>query len=191
MNGEWSVFNSVLPKDYCEYIVAQASTIPKKEAALGVDGAVTNSNHRRSQIAFLQRDMPVFNTLFDDVWKMACRANDDWFNFHISKFDYIQFAEYDSAYQGEYKRHNDVFYMNNDPKYHRKLSVVIQLTDPSTYEGGDLELYDIQEPGVPKDAFRNQGSVIVFPSFINHAALPVTKGIRHSLAIWVDGPKWR
>lgn len=191
MNGEWSVFNSILSKDHCEYIVAQASAIPKKEAALGVDGTSLNSNHRRSQIAFLQRDMPEFTALFDDVWKMACRANDDWFNFHLSKFDYIQFAEYDSAYQGEYKRHNDVFYMNNDPKYHRKLSVVIQLTDPSTYEGGDLELYNIQEPGVPKDAFRNQGSVIVFPSFIDHAALPVTKGTRHSLAIWVDGPKWR
>ena len=134
--------------------------------------------------------MTEWEFLFTEIWKLALQANDEWFDFHISKFDYIQFAEYNSNVNGEYKRHHDIFYMNNDPKYHRKLSAVIQLTDPSEYEGGDLELYGINS-AVPKDMFRNQGSVIFFPSFVEHAALPVTKGIRNSLAIWIDGPKWR
>lgn len=190
MIGQWCVFNQKFSKEYCEYMVAEANKIPKQTAKIGVSGELVTDEWRKSQIAFIQRDMPQWESLFDNIWKMACQANDQWFNFHISKFDYIQYAEYNSNEQGEYKRHHDIFYMNNDPKYHRKLSMVIQLTDPDTYEGGDLELYHIDSE-VPKDMFRNQGSVIVFPSFTEHAALPVTKGIRNSMAVWIDGPKWR
>ena len=190
MNGEWCVFDKKLSKEYCEAIVTEANTIPRESASLGVSGNNVNLDWRKSQIAFIQRDMPQWTGLFDDIWKLVCQANNDWFNFHISKFDYIQYAEYNSDIKGEYKRHHDVFYMNNDPVYHRKLSAVIQLTDPDEYDGGDFEMYGIDSQ-IPKDQFRNQGSVIVFPSFIEHAALPVTRGVRHSLAIWVDGPKWR
>ena len=81
-----------------------------------------------------------------------------------------------------------MFWINND-NYHRKLTCVIQLTDPSTYEGGDFEMYDLNE-GPNKEELRTQGTVIFLPSFINHAALPVTKGTRYSLAVWFEGPKW-
>ena len=37
---------------------------------------------------------------------------------------------------------NDVFWINKDPIYHRKLSCIIQLTDPNEYEGGEFELID-------------------------------------------------
>jgi PKHD-type hydroxylase len=190
MNGEWCVFDKKFSKEYCESIVAEANTLPRQSGALGVAGQSEIPNWRKSQIAFIQRDMTKWTQVFDDIWKLVCEANNSWFNFHISKFDYIQFAEYNSDIQGEYKRHHDVFYMNGDPFYHRKLSAVIQLTDPAEYDGGDFEMYGIDSQ-VPKNMFRNQGSVIVFPSFVEHAALPVTRGVRHSLAIWVDGPKWR
>jgi PKHD-type hydroxylase len=191
MNGEWCVFNKKFNKEYCEYIVTEANKIPKQPAKIGINNELVTTEHRKSQIAFINRDMPGWEGLFDELWKMACQANDQWFNFHISKFDYIQFAEYHSNIQGEYKKHHDIFYMNNDPKYHRKLSMVIQLTDPNEYEGGDLELYNLSAGEVNKEMFRNQGSVILFPSFTEHAALPVTKGIRYSMAVWFDGPKWR
>jgi PKHD-type hydroxylase len=124
------------------------------------------------------------------MWKMAIEANDQWFGFHLSKLDYIQLAEYDSSYLGEYKKHHDVFWMNGDPKYHRKLTAVIQLSDPCDYEGGDLVLHNQQEK--PNEfEIKTQGSVIFFPSFIEHQANPVTKGTRYSLACWFDGPKWR
>jgi PKHD-type hydroxylase len=124
------------------------------------------------------------------MWKMAIQANDEWFNFHITKIDYIQLAEYDESYLGEYKKHHDVFWLNNDPHYHRKLTSVIQLTDPSTYEGGNLIICPpVQQPNV--DEIRTQGTTIFFPSFLEHEATPVTKGTRFSLACWFDGPKWR
>jgi PKHD-type hydroxylase len=123
------------------------------------------------------------------MWKMAIQANDDYFDFHLSKIEYMQLAEYDSAYQGEYKKHHDVFWMNNDPKYHRKISAVVQLTDPSTYEGGNFEVFADQKPNA--EELRTQGTAIFIPSFLNHQATQVTSGVRYSLACWFDGPKWR
>ena len=190
MNGEWCVFNKNFSKEYCERIIELSNNIPKQVATIGVNGVTISSEYRRSQIAFIQRDMLEFQLLFDDLWKLCCTANNDWFNFHISKFDYIQYAEYSSTEHAEYKRHHDVFYMNNDLKYHRKLSAVVQLSDPDSYTGGELEIYNIDSE-CPADMFKNQGSVILFPSFTTHAVLPVTRGVRNSLAIWVDGPKWR
>ena len=37
----------------------------------------------------------------------------------------------------------------------------------------------------------NPGTAIVFPSFINHTVEKITSGSRASLAIWMNGPKFR
>jgi PKHD-type hydroxylase len=67
---------------------------------------------------------------------------------------------------------------------------VIQLTDPSTYEGGNLIICPpVEQPDA--NELRTQGTTIFFPSFLEHEATPVTKGTRYSLACWFDGPKWR
>ena len=124
------------------------------------------------------------------MWKLAIESNDQWFGFHLSKIDYIQLAEDDSAIEGEYKKHHDVFWLNSDKNYHRKLSAVIQLSDPNDYDGGDLVLYPQQESPSSFE-IKTQGSVILFPSFIEHQANKVTRGKRYSLACWFDGPKWR
>jgi PKHD-type hydroxylase len=164
---------------------------PHKDAQIGVNGTVTeDSSFRKSKIRFVNKGDAELGYMFDELWKTAIVANNDWFNFHISKLDYLQFAEYESANRGEYKTHHDVFYINNDPVYHRKLSCIVQLSDPKTYKGGDLELMEV-DTAPNKEEMRQQGTVIFFPSFVRHAALPVTEGKRHSTAAWFDGPKWR
>lgn len=188
MLKEYVLFDKVLSPEYCDFLVAEANKIPKQNPGMGVDGKTVSIGARSSKIAFINKMQPQFSAIFDLVWTFASIANKD-FGFKISKLDYIQFSEYSEYSRGEYKKHHDVFWLNNDPQFHRKLSVVVQLTDPLTYEGGDLEIYDINTP-VPQDILKNKGSLIVFPSFLPHAALPVTKGTRYSLAAWIDGPKW-
>ena len=71
----------------------------------------------------------------------------------------------------------------------RKLSVTINLTDPSTYDGGDL-MFDLGENDggkITASEAREQGSVIVFPSFLYHCVSPITKGTRYSLVNWALG----
>lgn len=190
MKGEWTYYKSRFSKENCEQIIRVAKSRPAKDAVMGVGGEYADNQWRKSRIRFAYPGDLELGFVFDDLWKMALESNNDWFDFHLSKMDYIQIAEYNGESKGEYKRHSDVFYMNNDPKYHRKLSAIIQLSDPATYEGGNFEMYDVQQKP-PVDVLKEQGTVIFFPSFIPHAALPVTYGQRFSIAAWFDGPKWR
>ena len=191
MKGEWCYFKSYFPADYCQHIIDTALRREPSEAQIGTrDGIQKDDSFRRSSIRFVNKGDPELDYLFDELWKLAIRANQDWFDLHISKLDYYQIAEYDSANRGEYKTHHDIFYMNGDPYYHRKLSCVIQLSDPATYEGGDLVFEHVEHQPNHED-MRQQGTAIFFPSFIRHAALPVTAGKRYSIASWFDGPKWR
>lgn len=190
MKGEWCYYKNYFSKEQCDFILQEGLKIPAENAKLGVDGSSNNSDIRKSKIRFIQKDNPAFTWLFDKLMNTALECNDLWFNFHLSKLSYIQLAEYDASYQGEYKRHHDVFWMNNDPMYHRKLSGIVQLTDSSVYEGGNFELFNLEEYPNSND-IRTQGTVTFFPSFLEHRAMPVTKGTRYSLACWFDGPKWK
>jgi PKHD-type hydroxylase len=192
MIGEWCYFKQFFSQEQCQSIISNALTLPSQQGHLGVNGVEkTNDSYRRSVIRFIPKDDPRFQFLYDAAWKMALSANDEFFQFHITKLDFIQFAEYDESYKGEYKDHHDVFWLNNDPKYHRKLSAVIQLSDPSDYQGGNLELIDVQNGAPTHEEIKDQGTAVFFPSFFLHRATPVTKGKRYSLALWFDGPKWR
>lgn len=76
-----------------------------------------------------------------------------------------------------------------DSTYARKLSFSIQLTDPSTYKGGDLILKESAEENIIGN--RKIGTLIVFPSFTLHKVTPVTKGERYSLVGWSSGSNFK
>jgi PKHD-type hydroxylase len=67
----------------------------------------------------------------------------------------------------------------------RKLSMVVQLTDPSEYEGGKLQ-FMINRSVL--DAPNDKGTVIFFPAYLNHRVTQLTKGKRNSLVFWFHGP---
>ncbi len=75
----------------------------------------------------------------------------------------------------------------------RKLSLTLQLTDKTKYEGGDFQFKWIQDNKkdllniITVDAAKDIGTVIIFPSFIWHRILPITKGKRESLVNWSIG----
>lgn len=191
MNGEWCYFKSYFSKQQCEDIINAGMALPSQDAHVGVNGAEgVDFANRRSKIRFINRGDWRFQSIFDELWKTAIMANNDFFNIHITRLDFIQLAEYESANQGEYKEHSDVFWINNDPIYHRKISAIVQLSDPNDYEGGDFQLVNT-DTFPPADEIRQQGTVIFFPSFYLHKANPVIRGTRYSLAAWFEGPKWR
>lgn len=190
MKGEWCYFKSYFDKQTCEKLIEDAKDIPYKEGEVGVadGGQIINPDYRRSKIKFIYSNSERFQPLFDALWKTAIKANEDFFQFHISRLFFVQFAEYDASYEGEYKQHHDVFWINNDDFYHRKLSCSIQLSDPSTYDGGNLLLTANQIP--PPEDIRAQGTITYFPSFMQHQVTPVTRGTRYSLVAWFEGRKW-
>ena len=75
----------------------------------------------------------------------------------------------------------------------RKLSLTLQLTDKTEYEGGDFQFRwidshkkDLLNITTVDDA-RDKGTIMIFPSFIWHQILPITKGKRESLVNWSIG----
>lgn len=193
MKGEWCYFKNYLDKQMCEKIIRDVEVLPIQDAAVGVGEKteVVNTNVRRTKIRFIYAGDWRFQYIFDIFWKTAISANNDFFQFNISRLNYLQFAEYNSNQLAEYKAHHDVFWMNDDPVYHRKLSAIIQLSDPKDYEGGNFEIVD-SSVGTrpPPEDVRSQGTIFYIPSFVTHRVTPVTSGIRYSLVAWFDGKKW-
>ena len=61
------------------------------------------------------------------------------------------------------------------------------------YEGGEFQFatYNQEKCTIDTAKFNKTGSIIVFPSDMEHRVAPVTKGIRYSLVIWFLGPPFR
>jgi PKHD-type hydroxylase len=114
--------------------------------------------------------------------------NDKFYGFELIGYNAFQFSTYNSKEQGHYDWHIDS-YLNsqnqNGSGLHRKLSMTLLLNDD--FEGGDFEM----NMAIPKKIDVIKGRAIFFPSFLLHRVAPVTKGVRKSLVIWVEGPRWK
>lgn len=121
--------------------------------------------------------------IFANLTQHLIAINQQFFGFELTGFEQgLQFTEYTAPGQ-HYDWHTDRG-MNIGI---RKLSIVLQLSDPSDYEGGDLILQTGQEETMPRD----RGTMIVFPSWTLHKVTPVTAGTRYSLVAWVSGPAFK
>ena len=187
MRGEWCYFESHFSKQECEDIIAKAKNLPTEKGRTGNASAGEFTDIRRSKVSWIHSSTPELAHYFDRVDKLARWGNKDWFNFHLTNLPSLQFTEYDSAYGGKYGKHVDVFWISKNPT-HRKLSIVINLSDPQDYTGADFMMYGVNSR--PPDVIKKQGSVLLFPSFIEHEVTPITSGIRYSLVGWYEGPQW-
>lgn len=181
MRQNWMLFPRAIPADVCDQLVEQYSRLPAQEATVFNE----RSDVRNSKIRWVSDD----EAMQELILKFVNRANAEAFNVDIgSSVTEIQFTEYSYENQGKYDVHHDVDWLN--PKnYDRKLSVVIQLSDRNAYTGGGFYFHEVESPS--SDLIKQQGSILVFPSYLTHAVSTVTEGVRHSLVSWVWGPRWR
>ena len=90
----------------------------------------------------------------------------------------------------KYDWHHDVWWENTKP-HDRKLSVVLQLSSQDKYTGGNFEFNAPEINPLEIEPFRQQGSILIFPSFLFHRVTPILSGTRYSLVSWIEGPKFR
>jgi PKHD-type hydroxylase len=137
---------------------------------------------RKSRIAWLTNN-PTVHAMLTPFISEAKKAMD----VDVTMKCDIQYTEYHANEGGKYDWHHDVLWTRNDGM-DRKLSLTVQLSDPSDYDGGDFEFSEV-EP-LPSWS-KQQGTVMVFPSYLLHRVKPVTRGVRRSLVAWFEGPTWR
>ena len=143
---------------------------------------------RKSEIAWLNPEGE-HQWLFQRISDCINDVNRSWFGYNLIGFEGIQFTKYshDKGRSGDfYSAHKDTKLLPGGTI--RKLSFTIQLSDPDTYEGGDLVLYDsfIDYAAIT----RALGSISFFPSYTIHEVTPVTDGTRYSLVGWACGPSF-
>ena len=99
--------------------------------------------------------------------------------------EHLQYLEYR---MGQYYGHHTD---NSDDKVAtRKFTAVVQLSNPQDYVGGSLKVEGLSPTRRGKGfnkAPKNRGMLILFPSHLNHVAMPVLWGKRKCMVCWFHG----
>lgn len=182
----WAYADNVFSAEECKKIIEYTTKNKDKKIASVVSknkDNIVNKKIRQNKVSWLS-DKDDLKWMYERLTDIVIEINSKYFNFDLYGFcEDIQFTEYGSK-GDHYKVHMDK--MLNGPL--RKLSVVVQLTDPKEYTGGNLELFTSSNPTVIE---KKIGKVVFFPSYILHQVTPVTKGTRHTLVAWVSGANFR
>lgn len=168
-------------REECAEILRISQQVPMRAAVTGDGVGARTTEHRKSNLVEVYPD-PSTNWIFEKLEAALQQLNSQQYKFDIQGFfEGAQIYEYPEG--GFLDWHMDIAkgYMSN-----RKLSMSVQLTDGSEYEGGNLEFMDFKETGP-----RGIGDLIVFPAFLQHRVSKLTRGKRYAWVSWVHGPAYR
>lgn len=172
-----SVKTSVIfTKGECENIIKRASLMPIGEAEYFAKSRNKSSDVRSTKAIELIDDA-LGSHIFSSMKKMNS------LQFEISGYESLQLLKYEVG--DHYTWHTDWSPVNNK---RRKLSMTVQLSEPTDYEGGDVEILDGPEIRILS---REVGSATVFPSWAAHRVTPITAGIRWALVAWAMGKPFK
>jgi len=139
---------------------------------------------RITHTAWIERNADT-QWLFERMQGVAQSLNEQTYQYDLRGFsENFQYTVYHGSEGGHYDWHVD----HGPLAVPRKLSMTVQLSDPSDYQGCDLQFC---AGGAIEIAPRARGTVIAFPSYVLHRVTPVISGTRKSLVVWTTGPKFR
>lgn len=170
--------------DYCE-------TFKLVDGMIGADGGRLHEKTRKSKIGWVIRNNDI-EWFFHRMDHAINKLNNEYFGFDIYRLEKLQYTVYDGK-GGHYTWHHDMNINTENMDHYwaesqRKISCVLQMSDPKDYVGGDLELFANGTNYIMK---KKRGYMSVFPSFINHRVTPLESGLRKTIVAWFQGPDWR
>lgn len=174
----------VMTAEDCGWLRARAEAATSRPA--GLVGGQRVEAIRRAELVWLD-DLPEAAWAMDRMVRLVARANREGFRFELTDFgESAQIAQYGAEREGHFDWHSDIG--AGVWAARRKLTVVVQLSEPGEYAGGQLEI----RPDNTIEAMpQGQGTAVIFPSFVLHRVTPVTAGRRWSLTLWAHGPAFR
>ena len=170
----------------CQMVIDKGMSLKKETAAVGMGnlkGSGVDTKKRITTVSWIPfKDMP---EMYRDIEMTMLKANNNHFGFEgMQLTEFAQFTHYHEGGFYDWHMDNDVVGQNQPPV--RKISMTLLLSDPTTFEGGELEF---MHKG--KIAKLKQGQAIFFASWLQHRVKPVTKGERKSLVMWFGGPSFK
>lgn len=169
-------------RNYCDTLITEQAMVG---GSLSLGEAINESSIRSSKISWV-KETPESRWFYDKLAWIGRALNSQYLGFNLTGFNEdMQYTVYDSSQKGHYTWHNDLTTQSDLAP--RKLSLVLQLSDPSEYEGGDFQTMMSREINT---APKEKGFVMAFPSWTLHRVTPVTSGVRRTLVVWVCGPSF-
>ncbi len=191
------IFPRAVKPDVCEQIVKDCKQNILEEASLYNFDKTSSTNDPKIRKTFINWVEDKDNKVNALAWHFLREANKIQFNYDLTYFQPIQFGEYKDG--GFFEWHQDDANVDKSNEI-RKLSLVLVLSDPDTFEGGELQFYNGDRPmrdmgeitaEQATNDIKSQGTVVVFDSRDWHRVTPVTKGVRHSIVCWTVGPNFK
>jgi PKHD-type hydroxylase len=183
----FTTWSDAFTSDELDKIIEIGDQLPSSQASIGTDVAnTTDLEVRESIVAWVpQTEETIW--IYDKLAWVIRQLNGQFYKFDMFGFtEDLQYTTYNEETNGHYTWHLDMGGGGGMPP--RKLSLVLQLSDPEEYEGGDLEL---MTSSAPSTVLKQRGLISVFPSFVLHRVTPVTKGKRRTLVVWACGPEFK
>ena len=181
---EFVTWNDGFTDEEINKIIDYGDTLEKEHSKLD-KGELSPKEIRVSEIAWMYPDDDT-KWIYSKLSWILRQLNAQFYRFNITGIDEpLQYTVYDGKEEegegGHYTWHRDTG--GDSP---RKLSLVMQLSDPSEYEGGELEM--LTGNGTIMRVDKKKGFIAMFPSYHSHRVTPVTSGVRKSLVVWASGP---
>jgi PKHD-type hydroxylase len=182
----FAVWLNGFTKEELDAVAAHGETLTQQQATIEDKGQLgVASDVRVTRMAWIAHN-PETNWIYDKLWRIGYHLNQSIYRLDLSGLsEQLQYTVYEAEEGGHYDWHVDHSTMTPLP---RKLSLSLQLSDPTEYEGGVLELRAANNVDT---APMERGTVIAFPSYVLHRVTPVLKGTRRSLVSWISGPLLR
>ena len=122
----------------CQMVIDKGMSLKKEEAAVGMGrpGGGVDLKKRITSISWIPfKEMP---EMYRDIEKTMLQANNNHFGFEGMRLtEPGQFTHYPIGGFYDWHMDNEVVGKNQPPV--RKISMTLLLSDPSTFEGGELE----------------------------------------------------
>ena len=205
----FTYFPAAMDPVMCDRIVQAGELLDFRSAVVATaDGNNEVDVTRRQGLIGYFNDEPQYEWLFREIWSIVEQVNSSNWKFNITAIEAPQYSIYNEGHY--FGWHRDT--MSNHTRTSvggssdmtRKISMTIQLSDPSEYEGGyfdvplderiETAVGNLDDPVVPEngpnipEALLPKGTILAFPSVVTHRVTPIKSGVRRSLVIWANGP---
>lgn len=180
----WAYHINYFTQQECAHIIQLGLQLPVVEGNLGENRNI-DRNIRVSTVSFFDSTSAETSWIFDKVQSAVDTFNRQFWRFDLKYIECLQFSRYENP--GDfYTSHMDMYYATDEV---RKLSLSVQLSDPGSYQGSDLMMFGSGENY--SCAPREQGTIIMFPSYHVHKVTALESGTRYSLVSWVIGEPFK
>jgi len=211
LTNQWYYYPSELGDDVCKNLISLGGSrfqdahiddrnreySPEERISGAEEVKAVNKSRRSSEVAWTSE-----RWVYDLIFKYLNDANEkSGWDFYIRSAANVQITRYNTG--DFYKFHTDgrsdnlsTYDMPDNALYHgnvRKLSMSILLNED--FDGGKFQFAGYRDGECtienPSPEFKKTGSILIFPSCMEHRVTEVTSGTRYSLIAWFLGPPFK